>query len=79
MTGNTYDHYELAERLSHAGILAVGFDRRGHGGLPLKRARFNTTGDQEDLKEVIDVVRARYTGLPLFAVGYSAGSSLLGR
>lgn len=38
-----------------------------------------TTGDQDDLKEVIDLISARFPGHPLFAVGYSAGSSLLGR
>ena len=37
------------------------------------------TGDQEDLREVIDLISGRYPGHPLFAVGYSAGSSLLGR
>ncbi len=44
VTGASHDHYELMERLAGVGILAVGFDRRGHGGLPLRRARFNTTG-----------------------------------
>lgn len=44
MTGASHDHYELMERLAAVGILGVGFDRRGHGGLKLRRPRFNTTG-----------------------------------
>ena len=75
--GASTDFSPLACKLHTAGFSVVGFDRRGHG-LPLTLPRFNTTGSVEDLDVVLRHVRATLA-VPIYAVGVSAGSSVLAR
>jgi len=53
--------------------------RRGHADLPLLTPRLNILGCTDDLREQLDVIRARFPESPLYAVGSSAGSGLLVR
>lgn len=53
--------------------------RRGHGGLPLTAASFNTMGSTADLREQLQYIRERYPHSPLYGIGVSAGSGLLVR
>lgn len=42
--------------------------------------RFNTVGDQEDFRYILQTIRSRYNqGHRFYGVGISAGSSLLAR
>jgi predicted alpha/beta-fold hydrolase len=41
--------------------------------------RFNTVGDQEDLRYILEKIQRRYPQQSLYGVGISAGSSLLAR
>lgn len=75
--GASTDFAPLARVLHTAGFAVVGFDRRGHG-LPLTVPRFNTTGSVADLEVVLQHVRSRLAA-PIYAVGVSAGSSVLAR
>ena len=53
--------------------------RRGHADLPLTTPRMNLFGSTDDLREQLEVIRARFPHSPLYAVGSSAGSGLLVR
>lgn len=73
------DLYEFAQFLTRdCGYLACVFNRRGND-LPLSRPRFNTTGDQQDFRFMLDLIRRRLPTNGIYGVGISAGSSLLGR
>lgn len=51
--------------------------RRGHSGLPLTSARFNTMGCRDDFRLQLQHIEASFPQSPLFAVGISAGSGVL--
>jgi len=53
--------------------------RRGHANLPLRTPRINILGSTRDLREQLEVIRARFPDSPLYGVGSSAGSGLLAR
>jgi len=51
--------------------------RRGHSGLPLTSARFNTMGCRDDFDFQLQHIEASFPASPLYAVGISAGSGVL--
>lgn len=53
--------------------------RRGHSGLPLTSARFNTMGCSDDFRLQLQHIETSFPQSPLFAVGISAGSGVLAR
>lgn len=53
--------------------------RRGHSGLPLTSAKFNTMGCSEDFSCQLEHIERHFPQSPLFAVGISAGSGVLAR
>lgn len=53
--------------------------RRGHADLPLTTPCINILGSTQDLREQLQVIRARFPDSPLYAIGSSAGSGLLAR
>lgn len=59
-------------------LIPVSYSRRGHS-FPLTKAEFNTVGSHEDLQRVLDAITSKYPNLPIYAIGSSAGSSLLAR
>lgn len=58
--------------------IPISYSRRGHS-KPLKYPIFNTVGDIDDLILILRKIKARYPLLPIYAIGSSAGSSLLVR
>jgi predicted alpha/beta-fold hydrolase len=60
------------------GWAVISYSRRGHG-VPLAQPIFNTVGCQRTFRRVLELARARFPELPLFAVGSSAGSSMVAR
>lgn len=53
--------------------------RRGHSELPLTSSQFNTMGSADDFRFQLDHIQKTVPNSPLFAVGISAGSSVLAR
>jgi len=58
--------------------LPISYSRRGHSN-KLESAEFNTVGSQVDLITVLNIIKKRYPKLPIYAIGFSAGSSILAR
>lgn len=56
----------------------VSYSRRGHS-LNLYKPKFNSVGHQEDLADIISIIKNKYTNTPIYIIGLSAGSSLLAR
>ena len=81
--GVTFDSNDLGVRELARAVVARGWRaavylRRGHGGLPLKTARFNVFGDTADTHAVVTHIQ-RLRGAeqaPVALVGISAGSAL---
>ena len=53
--------------------------RRGHSGLPLTAAKYNTMGCSDDFRLQLQHIENSFPQSPLFAVGISAGSGVLAR
>ncbi len=80
ITGSPESMAELVQDLQTAtGWRIVLCLRRGHADLPLVTPRLNILGCTKDLREQLQVIRARFPESPLYAVGSSAGSGLLVR
>ena len=80
ITGSPSSMAELVQDLRSAtGWRIVLCLRRGHANLPLLTPRLNILGCTDDLREQMEVIRARFPESPLYAVGSSAGSGLLVR
>lgn len=79
LCGTYTESANLAKRFQNQyNWLSVSYSRRGHH-YKLSKPIFNTVGDQNDLKEILNEIKNRYPLLPIYAVGLSAGSSLLAR
>ncbi len=63
--------------LTRAGIRAVGMNFRSCSGVPNRRARFYHSGETGDLSLVLDMLRDRFPGRPLGALGFSLGGNVL--
>jgi len=70
---------DLSKRSIDSGAIAVVYNRRGYGSVPLKTARFHCFGDTSDLKEVIHYISTKHPNHRIAVVGYSAGSALAAR
>lgn len=80
ITGSPWSMAELVQNLRETtGWRIVLCLRRGHASLPLLTPRLSILGSTDDLREQIEVIRARFPESPLYAVGSSAGSGLLVR
>ncbi len=72
----------VGEALAKAGYVVYAADHRGHGKTGQKAGRLGklSPGDWEgtvrDLKELTDIVKKDYPGLPVFLLGHSMGSAL---
>lgn len=76
LIGDLFDNVELARELLARGWAVVSYSRRGHG-IPLARPIFNTVGCQRTFRSVLALARERFPESPMFAVGSSAGSSVV--
>ncbi len=63
--------------LAARGVRAAGLNFRSCSGEPNRTARFYHSGDTEDIRFVLNVLRARYPGAPLGAIGFSLGGNAL--
>lgn len=78
LIGDLLDNVALARQMLARGWAVVSYSRRGHG-IPLARPIFNTVGCQRTFRSVIAFAREQFPDSPLFAVGSSAGSSVVAR
>lgn len=53
--------------------------RRGHSGLPMTAAKYNTMGCTQDFRQQLDHIHRCFPDSALYAVGISAGSGVLAR
>ncbi len=75
--GDYSEYAYVSEQLKNElNLIPVSYSRRGHS-KPLKNPKFNTVGDLEDLVFVINLIKNKYPNIPIYAIGLSAGSSLL--
>ncbi len=63
--------------LARHGVRAVGLNFRSCSGEPNRTARFYHSGDTQDIRFVLAVLRQRYPGAPLGAIGFSLGGNAL--
>lgn len=63
--------------LRRAGMEAVGLNFRGCSGEPNRTPRAYHSGETDDLRHVLDLLRHRFPGRRLGAVGYSLGGNVL--
>ena len=71
-----YEH--VVERLVTAGFVVSGFDLRGHGRSPGKRAFIRYWDDyRQDLGAFLDVISAEYPRRPRFLLGHSLGGIIV--
>ncbi|WP_419812820.1 YheT family hydrolase [Bacterioplanoides sp.] len=63
----------------HAGWRVALCVRRGHSGLALTSAKYNTMGCTEDFRIQLQHIESCFPQSPLYAVGTSAGSGVLAR
>ena len=59
------------------GFRCVVFNKRGHGGSPLRTPKLQSFGDPADMRCAVLHVKGRFPEDPIVAVGSSAGSGLL--
>lgn len=63
--------------LASHGIRAVGLNFRSCSGEINRTARFYHSGDTDDIRHVVDTLRARYPAAPLGIIGFSLGGNAL--
>lgn len=75
---HTGRYVPMGQGFTRAGFALVGFDLRGHG---LSGGRRGHTPSYEalmdDIASLLDTIRARYSGLPVFLYGHSLGGNLV--
>lgn len=67
----------LYQALAARGIRAVGLNFRSCGGEPNRLARFYHSGETDDARFVLDLLRERHPTVTLGAVGFSLGGNIL--
>ena len=73
-----YEH--VAERLVNHGYAVYALDLRGHGRSEGKRAFVRSMDELvADVRDLLNRVRQREPGLPLFLLGHSMGGAIVGR
>jgi uncharacterized protein len=68
---------EICRALWDRGIRAVALNFRSCSGEPNRLARFYHAGDTGDVGHVLDLLAARFPGVPLAAAGFSLGANVL--
>lgn len=63
--------------LASHGMRAVGLNFRSCSGEINRTARFYHSGDTDDIRHVVDTLRARYPAAPLGIIGFSLGGNAL--
>lgn len=69
--------YTTYRELARAGIRGVGLNFRSCSGEPNRLPRFYHSGDTEDLRHVVSMLRERFGSRPLAAIGFSLGGNAL--
>lgn len=69
--------YLIYRELARAGIRGVGLNFRSCSGEPNRLPRFYHSGDTEDIRHVVRMLRARFGARPVGAVGFSLGGNAL--
>lgn len=69
--------YELYRRLAERDVPAVGLNFRSCSGELNRGRRLYHSGDTADLEHVLDLLRTRFPGRPLVAVGVSLGGNVV--
>ncbi len=79
LEGSIRSHYAagIMQALMGAGHSALLMHFRGCSGEPNRLARSYNMGDTGDMAHVIDMIKQRYPGRPVFAVGFSLGGNAL--
>jgi hypothetical protein len=67
----------LYRELALRGVGAVGLNFRGCSGEPNRTARSYHSGETDDLRLVLELIRARYPDSALGAIGFSLGGNVL--
>jgi len=68
---------ETCRALADRGMRAVAMNFRTCGGAMNRTARFYHAGETSDLALVLDLLAARFPGVPLGAIGFSLGANVL--
>jgi hypothetical protein len=69
--------YITYRELARVGIRGIGLNFRSCSGEPNRMPRFYHSGDTDDLRHVVSVLRARFGDRPLGAIGFSLGGNAL--
>jgi acylglycerol lipase len=67
----------LGIALAKRGIATYTYDQRGHGGAPNRGTWAGIDSLVVDLNEVVTLVRARHSGVPIYLAGHSLGGAIL--
>lgn len=73
--GNFFD--EPGTYLAARGVLSLAYDQRGFGASPQRGYWAGETAMVEDLRTLIDLVRRRHSGRPLYLLGESMGGAVV--
>ncbi|WDE11616.1 hydrolase [Thalassomonas haliotis] len=81
LEGSIESHYArgMLKAVKEKGWLGVLMHFRGCSGKPNRQARSYHSGDIRDISYLSDLLRQRYPGCPLSAVGFSLGGNVLAR
>lgn len=63
--------------LARRGIVTYAYDQRGFGGTEARGVWHGGPRLEDDLRTMVDLLRAEYPGLPLYALGESLGGAVL--
>ncbi|MGH8120005.1 MAG: YheT family hydrolase, partial [Gammaproteobacteria bacterium] len=79
LEGSLHSHYAMGmlNALCRQGFRPVFMHFRGCSGTPNLKARGYHSGETGDLRQVIGILRTRYPGQKLAAVGFSLGGNVL--
>lgn len=80
LTGHSQTEYvkSLVPIATKLGCRSVVFNNRGRGGVDIVTARTYSACNTEDLVEVLNHIKTKYPGSPIYAVGISLGGIILG-
>lgn len=79
LTGHSQTEYvkSLVPIANKLGCRAVVFNNRGRGGVDIITPRTYSACNTEDLREVLNHIKAKHPGSPIYAVGISLGGIIL--
>jgi len=79
LTGSSQSHYILGLQrvLANAGYRVVAINFRGCGGEHNLTAGSYHAGFTDDIDQLYQLIRTRYTGLPIYSIGFSLGGNMM--